>query len=74
MAARGDRVLTEAEELELADSLFIPVEEYDNDPEWIADIKRALQEALDDPRPPIPAAEVFAELKRRHAELVARDA
>lgn len=31
-------------------------------------LRRTLQAAMDDPRPPIPAEQVFSALERRHAE------
>ncbi len=37
-------------------------------PEQIAYMKRRIQEALDDPRPSIPAEEVWAELEERMAK------
>ena len=35
-------------------------------------LRRKVQEALDDPRPDIPAEEVFARLRARHAARVAK--
>jgi len=35
----------------------------------LADVRRKIQESLDDPRPSIPAEEVFAELERKFARL-----
>ena len=43
-------------------------------PEQIAYMKAKVQEALDDPRPSIPAEEVFARLKQRFDEDNAKDA
>jgi antitoxin ParD1/3/4 len=42
----------------------------DREDEWLRD---AIQESLDDPRPSIPAEEVFAELRAYHAEQVKAD-
>jgi hypothetical protein len=39
------------------------------DPEFV----RMIQESLDDPRPDIPAEEVFAELRALHEERLKRD-
>ena len=33
-----------------------------------ADLRRKVNEAFDDPRPPIPASEVFARLRAHHAD------
>jgi antitoxin ParD1/3/4 len=41
------------------------------DPEYVVPddvMRRKIQEAYDDPRPSIPAKEVFERLERRHAE------
>jgi hypothetical protein len=48
--------LTEAE----WDRILPPIDE--NDPEWQAYVRRKIREALDDPRPDIPAEEAFAEI------------
>jgi hypothetical protein len=40
------------------------------DPEFV----RMIQESLDDPRPSIPAEEVFAELKARHEARLRQEA
>ena len=42
----------------------------DREDEWL---REAVRESLDDPRPSIPAEEVFAELRRHHAEQVEAD-
>lgn len=42
-------------------------EEPEIDHEWL---KRMVQFALDDPSPDIPAHEVFARLRKRHAERI----
>ena len=50
----------------LLDRILPPIDE--NDPEWQAYEKRAIAEALADPRPPLPAKEAFARLDARIAE------
>jgi antitoxin ParD1/3/4 len=42
----------------------------DREDEWL---REAVRESLEDPRPSIPAEEVFAELRRHHAEQVEAD-
>jgi antitoxin ParD1/3/4 len=42
----------------------------DREDEWL---REAVRESLEDPRPSIPAEEVFAELRRHHAEEVEAD-
>ena len=42
----------------------------DREEEWL---REAVRESLDDARPSIPAEEVFAELRRHHAEQVEAD-
>jgi antitoxin ParD1/3/4 len=42
------------------DRLFPPVDE--NDPEWIAQVREKIEEALADPRPSVPMEEAFARL------------
>jgi hypothetical protein len=63
-AARDD--LTEAG----WDEIFPPIDE--DDPEWQAYVRRKVREALDDPRPSIPAEEAFARLDARIAEYKAK--
>ena len=46
----------------LLERLFPPIDE--NDPQWIAYVREKVEEALADPRPPVPADEV----KRRILE------
>ncbi|HEX9964234.1 MAG TPA: hypothetical protein VGB04_04545 [Allosphingosinicella sp.] len=46
------------------DRILPPIDE--NDPEWQAYEKRMIQEALADPRPPIPADEVRRRIAERH--------
>ena len=36
-------------------------------------LRRKVREALDDPRPSIPADEVFARLERKHAEMMKKE-
>ena len=45
----------------LIERLFVPIDE--NDPKWIAYVRDKVEEALADPRPPIPAEEAFARLE-----------
>lgn len=51
------------------DEILPPIDE--DDPEWQAYVRRKVQQALDDPRPPIPAdeafARVYAHIERRRA-------
>ena len=42
----------------------------DREDEWL---REAVRESLDDPRPSIPAEEVFAELERRYQEDAAKE-
>ncbi len=45
-------------------------ERWENDPATIEWMRAKVKESLDDPRPDIPAEEVFAKLERKHAERV----
>jgi len=45
----------------LIERLFVPIDE--DDPKWIAYVRDKVEEALADPRPPIPAEEAFARLE-----------
>lgn len=56
----------------LLDRILPPIPE--NDPEWDAFVKAKVRESLDDPRPPIPAAEVRRRLRERHEERLRRGA
>lgn len=51
------------------DRILPPIDE--SDPDWQAYVKEKIREALDDPRPDIPAeeafAEVYAHIERRRA-------
>lgn len=47
-----------------------PIDE--NDPEWQAYERRMIREALDDPRPPIPADEVRRRILERHEAYLKR--
>jgi hypothetical protein len=51
------------------DRILPPIDE--SDPQWQAYVREKVREALDDPRPDIPAdeafAEVYAHIKRRRA-------
>jgi len=53
----------------LLDRFFPPIDE--NDPEWIAQVREKVEDALADPRPPIPLEEAFAQLD---AHIAARKA
>jgi antitoxin ParD1/3/4 len=53
---KGAVPLTEAE----LDRILPQIDE--TDPEWQAYVRRKIREALDDPRPDIPAEEAFAEI------------
>lgn len=44
----------------MLERLFLPIDE--DDPEWIAYVREKLEEALADPRPPIPIEDAFARL------------
>ncbi len=55
----------------LLDRLFGPPEDEDS-PEYQAWVKAKIDEALNDPRPPIPADEVFAQLDARIADYKAK--
>ena len=57
---------------ELLRRLLPPINE--DDPAWDAYARRKIDEALADPRPPVPAEEVKQRLQRRHAARMARDA
>lgn len=52
------------------DRILPPIDE--SDPEWQAHVRRKVREALDDPRPSIPADEAFARLDARIAEYKAK--
>lgn len=52
------------------DRILPPIDE--SDPKWQAYERRMIQEALDDPRPSIPAEEAFARLDARIAEYKAK--
>lgn len=59
-------------EEEMLDRILPPIPE--GDPEWDAHVRRKVQEALDDPRPPIPADEVRRRLRERHEARLRRGA
>lgn len=71
MTARAVKPVKEADPLEEAelDRILPPIDE--DDPEWQAYIRQKVQQALDDPRPPVPAdeafAQVYAHIARRRA-------
>lgn len=44
----------------------------DGDPEWQAHVREKIREALEDPRPPIPAEEVRRRLRERHESRLRR--
>lgn len=50
----------------MLDRIMPPLDE--NDPKWQAYVKRAVEEALADPRPPIPIEEAFSQLDRHIAD------
>ena len=52
------------------DRILPPIDE--DDPDWQAYESRMIREALDDPRPSIPAKEAFARLDARIAEYKAK--
>lgn len=54
------------------DRILPPIDE--DDPAWQAYAREKIRESLDDPRPDIPAEEVFAELRARHEARVKRGA
>ena len=56
----------------ILDRVLPPIDE--NDPKWQAYVKRAIEEALADPRPPIPAQQVAARLRAKHEARVKRGA
>ena len=56
----------------LLERLFVPID--DDDPEWIANAKEKVAEALADPRPPISSEEVRRRIHERHRAWIARDA
>ncbi|MFL6846130.1 MAG: hypothetical protein ACJ8ER_14760 [Allosphingosinicella sp.] len=58
--------LTEAE----WDRILPPIDE--DDPEWQAYVRKKVREALDDPRPDIPAEEAFAQVRAHIAEYKAK--
>lgn len=54
------------------DRILPPIDE--SNPEWQDYERRMIQEALDDPRPSIPAEEVFASLRALHEARLKREA
>lgn len=52
------------------DRILPPIDE--DDPEWQAYERRMIREALDDPRPPIPADEVRRRIVERHEAYLKR--
>jgi len=58
----------------LLDRIFVPIDEYENDPAWQASVRRAIEESLADPRPSIPIEEVEARMRARHEARLKRDA
>jgi hypothetical protein len=65
-AAAQPEPLTESE----WDRILSPIDE--SDPEWQAYERRMIQEALDDPRPSIPADEVRRRIAERHEAYLKR--
>jgi hypothetical protein len=74
MTARAAKPQKDAEPLTEAelDRVLPPIDE--DDPEWQAYVKRKVQEALDDPRPSIPAEEVRRRIIERHEAYLKRGA
>lgn len=56
---------------ELLRRLLPPIDE--NDPAWRAYEKQAIAEALADPRPPVPAADVERRLREKHRAWLKRE-
>jgi hypothetical protein len=52
------------------DRILPPIDE--SDPEWQAYVQNQIREALDDPRPPIPAKEVRRRILERHEAYLKR--
>lgn len=55
----------------MLDRILPPIDE--SDPRWQAYVREKIRESLDDPRPPIPAAEAFDRVSRRIAEHKAKN-
>ena len=68
-AAKPEKETTPRDEAEL-DRILPPIDE--DDPEWQAYAREKIREALDDPRPSVPAEEVFARLDARIAAYKAK--
>lgn len=56
----------------MLDRILPPIDE--SDPEWQAYVARKVRESLDDPRPPIPAADVERRLREKHEARLKRGA
>ena len=68
-AAKPEKEATSLDEAEL-DRILPPIHE--DDPEWQAYAREEIRKALADPRPSVPAEEVFARLDSRIAAYKAK--